>query len=357
MRIVSLLLLMVSLVIAESQEELYYRALKAEETGDYSLALNLFEAAIKEGGEYTAEIQEIVDDYRNALGYGDADSLDDDTANPWEFHTGGILGLQGIHYRSKGASTGEMGAKITSSISASAEYNAKDWIHSFELNLSGNRVDNDDLQTLTMNAWDASVGVEYSLVGKSLVLDVGADLNVSENDDWNPDFFVWVEKFFARIGKHKFGASLSAFDYLDGPLYATTYLSWQRHVKYGWRASLYAGGRFEADTLGNSTWVYWLGPSVKPTFSFRFRSDISIEAKGHYFYGYVVDGPDSKFEKVKKLSVSWASTLAWNPGVFGLYIGAEQYYRHYDTIPIKYSFPYPRWSFLTELKAGVKCNI
>ena len=62
------ILLFVSLAAAESQEDLYFRAMKAEEAGDISLAIELFEKALEEPGPYTAELQEIVDDYRAALG-------------------------------------------------------------------------------------------------------------------------------------------------------------------------------------------------------------------------------------------------------------------------------------------------
>ena len=57
------LLLMTSLLYAETQEDVYYRARKAEEAGDVSTALAAFEEAVLIPGPYTEEIREIIDEY------------------------------------------------------------------------------------------------------------------------------------------------------------------------------------------------------------------------------------------------------------------------------------------------------
>jgi len=350
------LALFASLAVAESQEDLYYRALKAEEAGDISRALTLFEEAVAEQGPYTAEIQEIIDDYQSALDDSDGDSSEESS---WEFHTYGNVGYSWLHYKRGDASTAETGSELVASANASLEYNSENWTHSFEINMTGDWfVDKDDLTTLDVDTWEGSLGLGYSLAGSTLILDMGADMNVSENDDWSPDFYLWVEKYFARVDKHKFGVSAFGYKDMDGPMFSTLYLTWHRYVKYGWKSSVYAGGRFEADssTSSSADWLRWLGPSLKPSLSYRFKTDISINAKLNFFYGFVVDGPNSDYEKFQKFNGSWSCTVSWEPGIFGLFIGAEQFYRRY-MIPSGYSISYAKKSRLTELKAGVKWNL
>ena len=54
------ILLLSSVLLAETQEAAYYRALKAEEAGNVALALETFEEALALPGPYTDEIREIV---------------------------------------------------------------------------------------------------------------------------------------------------------------------------------------------------------------------------------------------------------------------------------------------------------
>ena len=55
------LLLLTSLLYAETQEDVYYRAMKAEEAGDVSAALAAFEEAVQIPGPYTEELREIME--------------------------------------------------------------------------------------------------------------------------------------------------------------------------------------------------------------------------------------------------------------------------------------------------------
>lgn len=337
-----------SLADEETQGELYYRALKAEESGDITRALALFDSAVTAGGPYTAELQEIIDDYNEAL-----------FSNSWEFHSSGRLGYVGLLYKSRGISGSEFGSEIATAATASLEYDSWNWSHSFDLSVSGGWfADKDDMRSLDTSAWETSLGVGYGLVGKSLALDVGANFNVSEVDDWVPEFYAMFEFQPVHLGTHKLGISLWGYENLDGPLYAAAYVSWRRYVKYGWKASVFAGARFEADSISTPYWLKWFGPSFNPSLSFRFKTEISIDAKANLFYGYVVDGPDKQYEKVEKLSGSWAVTLSWKPCVFGVYAGVEQFYRLFFAIPKKYKyFTEPRRTFFTEFKAGVSWEI
>ena len=349
--------LLFSLVAAETQEEIYFRALKAEEAGDISLALKTFEEALAMPGPYTAEIQEIVDSYRGAMGPSGGDSSEDSAASPWEFHAYGNAGYVHLNY-TKDDSTSENGNGFSTSMTFSLDYDSNDRLHSFELNLSGDLfVDKEDMPSLDTSAWEASIGLEYSLVGKSFMLDVGSNMNVSEEDGWTPDFYLWAEKYFARINKQKFGVALSAYENLDGPLSVNTYVSWRRFVKYGWKGAVYVGGRFEADSIKTfEYWLKWMGPSLRPSFSYRFKTEITLNVKANLFYGFVVDGPSAVYEKVKKFSASWGTSVSWKPTYVGVVLGLDQFYRSYS-IPSGYEIDYPQKSAFTEFKASVLWDI
>ena len=356
------LLIIVSLlwaanVLAESQEELYYRALKAEEAGDIPRALSLFDSAVAVSGPYTAEIQEIIDDYQEILGKTDTDSVKTLSDNSWEFHTYGKINYTGLHYKKESATDAETGNEATASISASIEYETQNWNHSFEINVSGDWfIDKENMPSLDTNAWETSVGIGYSLIGNALILDIGASINFSENEECNPDFYIWAEKYLAQISKQKFGLATSGYKNFDGPTSASFYGSWHRFAKYGWNSTIYAGARFESDSLNTLYILKWLGPSLKPSVSYKFKTAISVDAKLNLFYGFVIDEPDIIYEDVQKFNGSWACFVSWNPGILSLFIGAEQIYRYYIN-PSEYDIGFSKWSILSELKAGIKWNL
>lgn len=356
------LLIIVSLlwaanVLAESQEELYYRALKAEEAGDIPRALSLFDSAVTVSGPYTAEIQEIIDDYQEILGKTDTDSVKTLSDNSWEFHTYGKINYTGLHYKKESATDAETGNEATASISASIEYETQNWNHSFEINVSGDWfIDKENMPSLDTNAWETSVGIGYSLIGNALILDIGASINFSENEECNPDFYIWAEKYLAQISKQKFGLATSGYKNFDGPTSASFYGSWHRFAKYGWNSTIYAGARFESDSLNTLYILKWLGPSLKPSVSYKFKTAISVDAKLNLFYGFVIDEPDIIYEDVQKFNGSWACFVSWNPGILSLFIGAEQIYRYYIN-PSEYDIGFSKWSILSELKAGIKWNL
>ncbi len=356
------LLIIVSLlwaanVLAESQEELYYRALKAEEAGDIPRALSLFDSAVAVSGPYTAEIQEIIDDYREILEKTDTDSVMESTKSSWEFHSYGKINYTGLHYKKESATDAETGNEASASISSSIEYETQNWTHSFELNVSGEWfIDKENMPSLDTNAWETSVGIGYSLIGNSLILDIGADMNFSEGDEWTPDFYIWAEKYLAQISKQKFGLATSGYKNFDGPTSASFYGSWHRFAKYGWNSTIYAGARFESDSLNTLYTLKWLGPSLRPSISYKFKTDISIDAKLNLFYGFVIDEPVTTYNGIQKFSGSWALNISWKPGVFGAFVGFEQLYRRYINLP-EYNIGYSEWSLLSKLNAGIKWDI
>ena len=171
------LLLLTSLLYAETQESVYFRAMKAEEAGDVTAALAAFEEAVEIPGPYTEEIREIIDDYYKAL-----DTVEE-KKNPWSLRFLGDIGFYGLHYNEYGGveKVSETGGDVFFSLTPFVDYSSGDWIHSFGLGFSGDWfVANDDMPVLDTNDWNISVGLEYSLVGKSLMVDVGADIKVVE---------------------------------------------------------------------------------------------------------------------------------------------------------------------------------
>ena len=426
-----------SLLYAETQESVYFRAMKAEEAGDVSAALAAFEEAVQIPGPYTEEIREIIDDYYKAL-----DTVEE-KKNPWSLRFLGDIGFYGLHYNEYGGveKVSETGGDIFFSLTPFVDYSTGDWIHSFGLGFSGDWfVANDDMPVLDTNDWNISVGLEYSLVGKSLMVDVGADIKVVEGAYVSPNFYAWVERDFYRFEKQRVGAAVWGYYDPDGPLSFALYGSWHRTVPYGLNGSAYVGARFEADSAvdfvkfvetykntvedpenegnveqWNSYWggsnpmygnwqnpmqvcletygpecynwnigkidsmywaqrnapqnsestadvsipkyyAKWFGPTLRSQVSYKFKRNITVEARLNLFYGFVLDGPDSDYEKMGKFSGVWGTMLYWKPNALTLYLGAEQFYKHYS-LPKYYVGIYPRNTILTELKVGFKWEI
>ncbi len=432
------LLLLTSLLFAETQESVYYRAMKAEEAGDVSAALAAFEQAVQIPGPYTEEIRGIIDEYYKALG-----TTTMETKNPWSLRFLGDIGFYGLHYNEYGGveKVSENGGDLFFSLTPFMDYSAGDWIHSFGLGFSGDWfVANDDMPVLDTNDWNISVGLEYSLVGKSLMVDVGADIKVVEGAYVSPNFYAWVERDFYRFEKQRVGAAVWGYYDPDGPLSFALYGSWHRTVPYGLNGSAYVGARFEADSAvdfvkfvetykntvedpenegnveqWNSYWggsnpmygnwqnpmqvcletygpecynwnigkidsmywaqrnalqnsestadvsipkyyAKWFGPTLRSRVSYKFKRNITVEARLNLFYGFVLDGPDSDYEKMGKFSGVWGTMLYWKPNALTLYLGFEQFYKHYS-LPKYYKGVYPENSILSELKVGFKWEI
>ena len=425
-----------SLLYAETQESVYYRAMKAEEAGDVSAALAAFEEAVQIPGPYTEELREIIDEYYKALG-------ETPKKNPWSFRFLGDLGFYGLHYNEYGGveKVSETGGDIFFSLTPFVDYSTDDRIHSFGLGFSGDWfVANDDMPVLDTNDWNVSVGLEYSLVGKSLMLDVGADIKVVEGAYVSPNFYAWVEYDFYRFEKQRVGTAVWGYYDPDGPLSFALYGAWHRTVPYGLNWSVYAGARFEADSavdlvsyiesyrnaveeleqeevvdpgypywggvypmygswpnpmaacleaygsecygwnIGKIDSIYWaqqnaskqtessvdvaipryyakwLGPTLRSRMSYKFRHNITLDAKLNLFYGFVLDGPDSDYEKMGKFSGVWGTMFYWKPNAITLYLGFEQFYKHYS-LPKYYKGVYPENSILSEMKVGFKWEI
>ena len=141
-----------------------------------------------------------------------------------------------LHYNEYGGveKVSETGGDIFFSLTPFVDYSAGDWIHSFGVGFSGDWfVANDDMPVLDTNDWNISVGLEYSLVGKSLMVDVGADIKVVEGAYVSPNFYAWVERDFYRFEKQRVGAAVWGYYDPDGPLSFALYGSWHRTVPYG----------------------------------------------------------------------------------------------------------------------------
>lgn len=441
------ILLLSSVLLAETQEAAYFRALKAEEAGDITLALESFEEAAALPGPYTEEIREIVKEYYKALG-GTEDSAD----NPWSFRFLGNLGFYGLRYSEFGGvdEVTEHGGDLFLSLTPFLDYTTGDYIHSFGIGFNSDWfLANENMPALDTNDWKFSLGLEYSLVGSSILLDVGVDLNFAQGEDVSPSFFGWIEKDFFRKEKNRLGMAAWGYYDADGPLAFALYGAWRRTSTYGWNAAAYVGGRFEADSVvdyvgylaayeavlqeafneaapyerepfeggGAGLWdnrgarnpmdacletygeecfeweiskidsIYWsthsrpdsssansldsatdvsvavpkyyakwLGPTLRSRLSYKFRNGLSLEARLNLFYGFVLDGPDSDYEKIRKFSGSWGGTVFWKPNSLTLYLGFEQFYKHYG-LPAYYKGIYPQNTLLSEIKLGLKWEL
>ncbi len=242
-----ILLLLSSVLLAETQEAVYFRALKAEEAGDIALALESFEEATTLPGPYTEEIRDIVREYYNALG----EESEIATVSPWSFRFLGDLGFYGLHYGESGGvnKVSEDGGDLFLSLSSFVDYSVGTYIHSFGISLNGDWfVANENMPALDTNDWKFSLGLEYTLVGSSFLLDFGADLNFAQGDDVSPSFFGWVEKDVFRVGKNRLGLAAWGFYDTDGPLSFALYGAWHRMATYGWNVGTNVGVRFEADS-------------------------------------------------------------------------------------------------------------
>ncbi len=256
-RIAIVLLLLSATLFAETQEAAYFRAMQAEEAGDIPSAIKAFEDALSISGEYTDEIREILNDYYDALGIpaskrhkllrkkvlGDPE---EERSLSYRFLVD--LSSVGLYYSASGEDV-DYGSSLQGGVSAFLDYSSGDFIHSFGLNLLGDfNFYNEDMPALDTNDWKGVVGLEYTLVTGSLLLDVGVDLNIYQQESVSPSFYAWMEYDFPKMGKHQFGAALWAYDDLMGPMSLALYGIWRRSNTYGFSYSIMAGPRLEVDS-------------------------------------------------------------------------------------------------------------
>ena len=408
-----MMLALVALLYAETQEEAYYRAMKFEEAGDITAALRAFEEAAALPGEYTEEIQGIIREYKSALGLADDDSSSAaNKANPWEFHVAGELGLYGMHYKETGLDTAEKGGDLFINVNPYFDYVSGIWSHTFAASVQGDYfLNNDEMSVLDTNDWNLVLGLEYTLMGRGMLLDLGYDFNI-EGDQLYSDFYLWFEKDLYKFEKQRVGAVAWAYYQTSGPMSFAAYASWHRTVSEGLNGTVYVGAKFEADSAFdyksfmesyaeykqaastyNDYWQYlsdhgaemgdaeyeayvsnspvepsvesvvyrqtmgkWFGPVFRSRISYKFKNRISVEAKMNLFYGFAVGGPDEDFKKIKKFNGTWGGSVSWKYKMMSFYLGLERNYKHMN-LPNFYKGFYRESTVLTQLKLGVKWDI
>lgn len=435
-RLAVALLLFASMLMAETQQAAYLRAMQAEEAGDISGAIRAFEEAVLLPGPYTEELQEIIQNYKLALGQDVADTLwNGGDESPLSYRFLGNLGFYGLHYEENGLGddASENGGDLFLSQAFYLDYSVGNWIHSFGISGTGDWfIANSHMPALDTCDWKVTLGLEYILVGPTILLSAGIDLNTAEDEDFSPAFYGWLEKDFVKMERSRIGVSTGAYYDTDGPLSFALYGAWRRSEVFGWNGSIYLGLRFDADSVMNYkrylefletadgedenifwgaspfdgsfdpmgqciaehgsecfSWpnekidslyggrvdgyqedgddgveyvvtpMYygkWLGPAIRSKLAYKFRTKITVEGLLNLFYGFVLDGPDSDYEKMRKFSGTWGMTASWKPGYGSIYVGMEQLYRHYF-LPSFYKGVYAESNFLTELKIGVKWEI
>ncbi len=408
-----MMLALVALLYAETQEDAYYRAMKFEEAGDITAALQAFEEAAALPGEYTEEIQGIIREYKSALGLADDDSSGAaNKANPWEFHVAGELGLYGMHYKETGLDTAEKGGDLFINVNPYFDYVSGIWSHTFAASVQGDYfLNNDEMSVLDTNDWNLVLGLEYTLMGRGMLLDLGYDFNI-DGDQLYSDFYLWFEKDLYKFEKQRVGAVAWAYYQTSGPMSFAAYASWHRTVSEGLNGTVYVGAKFEADSAFdyksymesyaeykqaastyNDYWQYlsdhgaemgdaeyeaymsnspvepsvesvvyrqtmgkWFGPVFRSRISYKFKNRISVEAKMNLFYGFAVGGPDEDFKKIKKFNGTWGGSVSWKYKMMSFYLGLERNYKHMN-LPNFYKGFYRESTVLTQLKLGVKWDI
>lgn len=299
------LVLLASALFAQTQQDIYRQALEAEEAGDVSKSIELFEKARDAGGEYTEEIDEILAEYYEALG-GDADTAE------VSFRFLGNLGFYGLHYAEYGSTkdVSENGGDLFASVSGYLDFSTGNWIHSFGVAfVSDWFVTNEDMPVLDTNDWTMAPGLEYSLVGQRLLLDIGVDFNITSEGDFNPAGYGWVEFDIARYTAQRFGVAGSIYYRKDGPATAGVFGSWHRSETQGLNGSAYLGAKYEADYLLDI--LDYVGSS---------QEDCERDA-----WGNCIDQtfPTINFEEVvAKCVAENGDSLCWDPNVFQPYIEA-----------------------------------
>ena len=297
-----IILLMATALFAETQEEAYYRAMKLEEAGDIPAALEAFEDAAALPGDYTEEIQEIIREYKAALGKSDEMPMDssgvENDVNSWEFHVAGELGFYGMHYKATGMDEGEIGGDLFLNVNPYVDYELRNWLHTFSAYAQGDYYMNNDKMTM-LDTNDASfvLGLEYTLFGKGLLLDLGYDFNI-EGEELSSDFYAWIEKDLYRFEKQRLGVVGWAYYQTSGPMSYALYASWHRTVSEGLNGTVYVGAKLDGDSisllqekpvndsLADVTTVEWLGavakwfgPVLRSRISYKFKNRITVEAK------------------------------------------------------------------------------
>ena len=336
------LVLLASVLFAQTQQDIYRQALEAEEAGEISKSIELFEKARDAGGEYTDEINEILDAYYEALGGDDSSSVS------FRFLLGN-LGFYGLHYAEYGSQNdvSENGGDLFASVSGYLDFSTGNWIHSFGVAfVSDWFVTNEDMPVLDTNDWTMAPGLEYSLVGLRLLLDIGVDFNITSEGDFNPAGYGWVEFDIARYSSQRFGVAGSIYYRKDGPATAGLFGSWHRSETQGLNGSAYLGAKYEADYLLDI--LGYVGSS---------QEDCERDA-----WGNCIDQtfPTINFEEVvAKCVAENGDSLCWDPNVFQPYIDAA--YAELDqTEDLSFDRYWSRWigpSFQLRLSYVFKTKI
>ena len=143
---------------------------------------------------------------------------------------------------------GEKGGDLFLNVNPYLDYVSRKWSHTFAASVQADYfLNNDNMPLLDTNDWNLVLGLEYTLIGRGMLLDVGYDFNI-EGEELSSDFLLWFEKDWYRFEKQRIGTVAWAFYRTSGPMSFALYASWHRTAAEGLNGTVYLGAKFEADS-------------------------------------------------------------------------------------------------------------
>lgn len=336
-RFLAILCLSLSFLYAESQESAYYRALQAEKNGDETAAQKAFEEALAIPGPYTQEIQEILALYR-------------EKSNPWDFHFSGDFSFYGVQATEtfSASSHSENAENLNGTTNFILEYDAGNLVHALGATLAFDVFfRNENAKNIDSDRWQYSAGLDYSILGNTFIVDIGADFNDYDNESWNMDYFAWVDKTLFRNQTIRAGLSLWGFGNTDGSFSSALYGSIRNNSTRGLSAIFQLGARFDADSTFQDS--KWIGPALKPSLAYNFKCGFSLGIRTGFFYAFAIDNSD--IGKIKKTVLDITPKVSWNFKHIEIYTDIEHALRYYS-IPASSKTTYPDKLSKTKVRIG-----
>lgn len=389
MRFIAFLFLFVGLVFAKSQESLYSDALDAEERGNLTEAISLFNEALQVGGEYDEELREILQAYNDAAEessrlafsadlFGKFFYYDEDADAFYASETfGGFFLKTSMAYELKlGSYELSLGGSVSCDYFIKRDSTVLDTTTFYvtplaELIFQGPTF-------LTMLSFGAEFGSDANMVVNGTVIkdflkieNSRFALRVTSNYLQNERFrafagISWNYRSQALPWEHSLsvGANLAvdSIYYMQKESYLDTVYNGfgNSPPDYGnppeWRNDDFAHVEFEPevelveyyDFLGRRSKL--LGPKIMFRGSYRFADAWILHVMSDAYLGLALD------EARTALDCNAALRLVRKFGLFEVYSGASVGYRHYFELPNEYFWTVANERLLVEFELGTRVD-